>query len=68
MNLFVREKYLRKIRGFYHSEDIIKVITGVRRCGKSSLMMMVADELRKDGVDEKHIIFLNLDERKNRKI
>ena len=29
MDLFVREKYLKKIRGFYHSEDIIKVITGV---------------------------------------
>ena len=49
MKLFIREKYLRRIRGFYHDSDIIKVITGVRRCGKSSLMAMIADELRNSG-------------------
>lgn len=32
--LYPREKYLSKIRGFYHECEIIKVITGVRRCGK----------------------------------
>lgn len=37
MGLYIREKYLKKIRGFYHDADIIKVITGVRRCGKSSV-------------------------------
>ena len=68
MDLFVREKYLKKIRGFYHSEDIIKVITGVRRCGKSSLMEMIAEELRSEGVAENRIIYLNLDLRKYRKI
>lgn len=68
MDLFVREKYLKKIRGFYHSEDIIKVITGVRRCGKSSLMEMIAGELRREGVAESHITYLNLDQRKYRKI
>lgn len=68
MNLFVREKYLKKIRGFYHTEDIIKVITGVRRCGKSSLMEMIADELKKDGILEEQIIYLDLDLRKYRKI
>ena len=67
MDLFVREKYLKKIRGFYHSEDIIKVITGVRRCGKSCLMEMIADELRGDGIPEENIIYLNLDLRKYRK-
>lgn len=68
MELFVREKYLKKIRGFYHSEDIIKVITGVRRCGKSSLMEIIADELRKEGIAETHITYLNLEQRKYRKI
>ena len=68
MDLFVREKYLKKIRGFYHSEDIIKVITGVRRCGKSSLMEMIVEELRCEGVAENRIIYLNLDLRKYRKI
>lgn len=36
-NVFPREKYLSKIRPFYHS-DIIKVITGIRRCGKSFIL------------------------------
>ena len=45
MELYRREQYLSKIRGFYHENDIIKVITGVRRCGKSSLMEMIKDEL-----------------------
>ena len=35
MRLFPRENYLKKIRGFYHDDGMIKVITGVRRCGKS---------------------------------
>ena len=48
MELFYREQYISKIRGFYHDTDIIKVITGVRRCGKSSLMEMIKDELIKD--------------------
>ena len=39
--LFKREKYLKRIRPFYDADDIIKVITGVRRCGKSSLMRTV---------------------------
>ena len=68
MNLFIREKYLSRIRGFYNSTDIIKVITGVRRCGKSSLMEMIADELRQAGIPEDHIIFLNLDLRKYRRM
>ena len=68
MELFRRENYLKKIRGFYHAADIIKVITGVRRCGKSSLMQIVADELREGGTREDQIIFLNLDKRGYRKI
>jgi predicted AAA+ superfamily ATPase len=68
VDLFVREKYLKKIRAFYHSEDIIKVITGVRRCGKSSLMEMIANELRSGGICEDNIIYINLDSRKYRKV
>lgn len=68
MELYRRENYLKKIRGFYHAADIIKVITGVRRCGKSSLMQMIADELRASATEDFHIIFLNLDKRGYRKI
>lgn len=66
--LFKREKYLKKIRPFYHDDDIIKVITGVRRCGKSSLMETIAEELLQNGVVEENIIYLDLDKRENRKI
>lgn len=58
---YIRESYLRKIRGFYRETEIIKVITGVRRCGKSSIMHMIMDELIKDGVSEKSIIYIPLD-------
>ena len=68
MKLYRRENYLRKIRGFYHDDDIIKVITGVRRCGKSSLMQTIAEELRESGVKEENIIYLDLDKRGNKSI
>jgi predicted AAA+ superfamily ATPase len=68
MELYVREKYLKKIRGFYSSNDIIKVITGVRRCGKSTLMRMIANELEEQGISAESILYLDLDQRKYRKI
>lgn len=61
MRLFPRENYLKKIRGFYHDAGMIKVITGVRRCGKSCLMRSIAEELRAEGVDDEHIVFFDLD-------
>lgn len=63
MKLFKREKYLKMIRPFYSDDDIIKVITGVRRCGKSSLMETIATEIRESGVSDKNIIYLDLDKR-----
>ena len=62
MTLFKREKYLKKIRPFIDCDDIIKVITGVRRCGKSSLMQTIADELR-ERVPESNIFYIDLDTR-----
>lgn len=66
--LFKREKYLKKIRGFYDDSEIIKVISGVRRCGKSSLMQMISKELLEKGINCDNIIFLDLDSREYRKI
>ena len=63
MKLYHRENYLRKIRSFYHETDLIKVITGIRRCGKSCLMQTIAEELRSSGVKEENIVYLNLDKR-----
>lgn len=68
MKLFTREKYLKKMRGFYHDTEIIKVITGVRRSGKSCLMEMVREELLQSGVMPDNIIFLDLDSKALRKI
>lgn len=68
MRCFKREIYLRKIRGFYDDTDLIKVVTGVRRCGKSSLMSTIADELRDRGVDQAHVVFLDLDRRPYRNV
>ena len=45
MKLFKRENYLKKIRGFYTATNIIEVMGGVRRCGESSLMLTIVDEL-----------------------
>lgn len=64
MELFRRDKYLKKIRGFYHDTDMIKVITGVRRCGKSSLMKVIMEELKEENISDEKIVFLDLDSRK----
>ncbi|MBP5779857.1 MAG: ATP-binding protein [Clostridia bacterium] len=66
MQLYSREKYLKKIRGFYNADDIIKVITGVRRCGKSSLMATIADEIIQSGVPKENLIYIDLDLRPNK--
>ncbi len=63
MKLYKRENYLKKIRGFYHDTELIKVISGVRRCGKSCLMQTIADELKESGISSENIFYINLDKR-----
>lgn len=58
--IYRRERYLSRLRPFYDADDLIKVITGIRRCGKSCLLRSIADELRDRGVPESNIVFLNL--------
>lgn len=65
--IYTRQYYLNKIRGFYHS-DLIKVITGIRRSGKSFFLLSIMEDLKQSGADEKDIIYLNLDKRGYRKI
>ena len=62
--MIIREKYLSKIRPFYDA-DLIKVITGIRRCGKSVILTQIVDELKDLGVDTNHIIYLNFESKKN---
>ena len=41
MRYYKRELYLKKIRPFYHDTEMIKVLTGIRRCGKSTILEMI---------------------------
>ena len=63
MKIYHREIYLKRIRGFYHDTGIIKVITGIRRCGKSCLMEAIAEELEQSGISKENIVYINLDKR-----
>ncbi len=60
--LYHRKYYLNKIRGFYN-DDLIKVITGIRRCGKSCFLQSVIEDLKNSGVEDKDIVYINLDKR-----
>lgn len=55
-----REIYLRKIRDFYDS-DLIKILVGIRRCGKSVILEQIMEELKNKGVEESHIIYVNFE-------
>ena len=44
---------------------MIKVLVGVRRCGKSSIMELIRRQLKEEGVPEENLIFLNLDAKEN---
>lgn len=59
--MLLRENYLKKIRGFYNS-DLIKILVGIRRCGKSIILEQIRNELRTEyKVDSEHIIFINFE-------
>ena len=57
--MFQREMYLERIRPFYNNEQI-KILSGVRRCGKTEILKMIMAELRKN-CPESHIIYLSLE-------
>lgn len=61
MFMIKREKYLKRIRGFY-DQDLIKVITGIRRAGKSTLLKQIINELKDSGVSSKQIIYINFED------
>jgi predicted AAA+ superfamily ATPase len=60
-NLIERKQYMQTLRNL-KDQNIIKVITGVRRCGKSTLLQMFADELLQNGVLSEQIQFLNFED------
>nr|MBP3598943.1 ATP-binding protein [Eubacterium sp.] len=56
-----RESYLKKIRKFYHM-DLIKVLTGIRRCGKSVLLTQIMQELKEEGIAPERILYMNFED------
>jgi len=59
--MYKREKYLSKIRGFYHIESLIKIIYGMRRSGKSVILTQIIDELKEEGISNENIIYINFE-------
>ena len=57
--MIIREAYLKQIRPFYNS-DLIKIITGIRRCGKSIVLSQIRDELSQNS---DNIIFLDFEDK-----
>ncbi len=55
-----REIYLSRIRGFYNS-DLVKILVGIRRCGKSVILNQIIDEIKKEAINEEHIIYINFE-------
>ncbi len=55
-----REMYLSRIRGFYDS-DLVKILVGIRRCGKSVILKQIMNEIKEKGIDNKHIIYINFE-------
>ena len=55
-----REHYIEQIREFYDS-DLIKIITGIRRCGKSVILEQVMNEIKKES---DNVIYLNFEDKK----
>lgn len=60
MERISRENYLSILKNF-KDQQIIKVITGIRRCGKSTLLEIFQDYLKENGVEEKQIISINFE-------
>ncbi|MCL2726953.1 MAG: ATP-binding protein [Bacteroidales bacterium] len=60
-HLIERKQYMQTLRNL-KDQNIIKVITGVRRCGKSTLLQMFADELLREGVLPEQIQFYNFED------
>ncbi len=58
--MFKRNEYLKKLIS-WKDKDLIKAITGIRNCGKSTLFSLYIDELKKSGIKDNHIILINLE-------
>ena len=55
-----REQYLKEIRKFM-DKPVIKVITGMRRSGKSMILKLISKKLEENGINKKNTIFINFE-------
>lgn len=62
-----REIYLKRIRNFYDS-DLVKILVGIRRCGKTCILNQIIDELKENGINEKNIIYINFEYLENEEL
>ena len=58
--MLIRERYLSELREFYDSK-LIKILVGMRRCGKSTLLKQAIEEIKCRGINEDHIIYINFE-------
>ena len=58
--MIIRENYIKRLKA-YKDNKLIKVVTGIRRCGKSTLLLLFRDYLLQIGVDEENIISINFE-------
>lgn len=65
--MIIRKEYINYLIKF-KDMDLIKVVTGVRRCGKSTLFMQYIDYLKQNGINDDHIIFINMEDMKYEKL
>lgn len=56
----IREDYLRELWKF-KDQDVIKILTGVRRCGKSTILRQFRDRLISSGISEEDVIYINME-------
>lgn len=63
VNLIKRAIYLNKVRP-YMNKNIIKVISGIRRCGKSTILQQIIQDLKEDGIKDENIILINFELRR----
>ena len=59
--MVIRERYLKLIRPFY-AQELIKVLIGIRRSGKSVILKQIIDELKDSNIDDNHIIYINFED------
>ena len=65
--MVIRTQYLERLRPFYDSE-LVKVITGIRRCGKSTILRQVIAEIKVYGIVDSHIVYIIFEDYKYHKL